>query len=83
MVATALDMRYKTHDLMASLARGVQVIITYRGKKAGILSPYKENNSSARHGHVGAHPFFASSAEHARSVDEEMDMLRGGRFDDI
>ena len=82
MVATALDMRYKTHDLMASLARGVQVIITYRGKKAGILSPYRED-SSARHGRVGAHPFFASSTERARSVDEEMDMLRGGRFDGI
>ena len=38
MVATTLDLRYKTHDLLASLARGVEVVITYRGKKIRIVS---------------------------------------------
>ena len=33
MVATTLDMRYKTRELLDSIARGVQVIITYRGKR--------------------------------------------------
>ena len=82
MVATALDMRYRTHDLLASLARGVQVVITYRGKKTGILSPYRVAGAK-QGGSVRAHPFFASSADDARSVDEELDMLRGGRFEDI
>ena len=82
MVATALDMRYRTHDLLASLSRGVQVVITYRGKKAGILSPYREEKASA-FGHVRNHPFFASAANDGASVDDVMDCLRGGRFDDI
>ena len=82
MVATALDMRYRTHDLLASLSRGVRVIITYRGKKAGILSPYREEKVSEC-GHVRNHPFFASAVNEAMSVDEAVDQLREGRFDDI
>ena len=82
MVATALDMRYRTHDLLASLARGVQVIITYRGKRAGILSPYREEKA-ADCGHVRNHPFFASVKDDGTSVDEIVDKLRKGRFDDI
>lgn len=82
MVATALDMRYRTHDLLASLSRGVQVVITYRGKKTGILSPYREGKVSEC-GHVRNHPFFASAVHDTTSVDDMMDRLRGGRFDDI
>ena len=82
MIATALDMRYRTHDLLSSLSRGVQVIITYRGKKAGILSPYREEKA-VECGHVRNHPFFASAADDAGSVDDTMDHLRGGRFNDI
>ena len=82
MVATALDMRYRTHDLLASLARGVQVIITYRGKRAGILSPYREEKA-ADCGHVRNQPFFASVNDDGTSVDETVDRLRKGRFDDI
>ena len=46
MVATTLDLRYKTHDLLASLARGVEVVITYRGKKTGRLVPYREEKAA-------------------------------------
>jgi antitoxin (DNA-binding transcriptional repressor) of toxin-antitoxin stability system len=81
MVATALDMRYRTHDLLASLSRGVQVVITYRGKKTGILSPYREEKVSEC-GHVRNHPFFASALDDATSVDDKMNRLRGGRFAD-
>ena len=83
MVATALDMRYRTHDLLASVARGVKVIITYRGKRAGILSPYQEERA-VKCGHVRNHPFFASvKADDGTNVDETVDVLRKGRFDDI
>ena len=47
MVATTLDLRYKTHDLLASLSRGVEVVITYRGKKTGRLVPYREEKAAA------------------------------------
>lgn len=82
MVATALDMRYRTHELLASLARGVNVIITYRGKRAGILSPYKEEKPTGC-GHVRNHPFFASATDDGASVNDVVDRLRKGRFDDI
>ena len=60
MTATTLDLRYRTHDLLASLARGVRVVITYRGQKAGILSPYTED---AEPGAEDGNPF----ALHGRS----------------
>ncbi len=82
MVATTLDMRYKTRELLESIARGVQVIITYRGKKTCVLSPYKET-PVLDCGSVRNHPFFASAAGEAESVEDKMNVLRGGRFDDL
>ncbi len=84
MTATTLDLRYRTHDLLASLARGVEVIITYRGRKAGILSPYTKKTDAPDAGRrVCDHPYFGSAIHATRSVEEEMDVLRGGRFNDL
>ena len=44
MTATTLDLRYGTHELLASLAWGAQVTIVYRWQKAGVLSPYNGAN---------------------------------------
>jgi antitoxin (DNA-binding transcriptional repressor) of toxin-antitoxin stability system len=82
MVATTLDMRYKTRELLDSIARGVQVIITYRGKKTCVLSPYKEA-PAVDCGSVCNHPFFASAVGESESVEAKMNVLRGGRFDDL
>ena len=41
MMATTLDMRYRTRELFDSLARGASIVITYRGRKTGILSPHR------------------------------------------
>ena len=57
-------------------------VITYRGKRTGILSPYREEKS-AECGHVRNHPFFASAADDGVSVDDVVDGLRKGRFDGI
>ena len=84
MTATTLDLRYRTHDLLASLARGVEVVITYRGRKTGVLLPYTEKTDAYHAGRrVCDHPYFGSSVQATRSVEEEMDVLRGGRFDDL
>jgi len=84
MTATTLDLRYRTHELLASLARGVQVIITYRGQKAGVLSPYKEEVEAPTSGlRVCDHPYFGSAMQKTQSVEEELDSLRRGRFDDL
>ena len=82
MVATTLDMRYKTRELLDSIARGVQVIITYRGKKTCVLSPYKETPVTGCES-VRNHPFFASAVGESESVEDKMNVLRGGRFDDL
>ena len=80
MTATTLDLRYRTHDLLASLARGVEVIITYRGRKVGILSPYTKKTDVLDAGRRASdHPYFGSSAQVPQSVEEEIDVLRGGR----
>lgn len=80
MTATTLDMRYRTHDLFESLSRGIEIVITYRGKKAGILSPYRETMSKCPV-HVVDHPFFGSASDETAGVNEIIDSLRGGRFD--
>ena len=80
MTATTLDMRYRTHDLFESLSRGIEIVITYRGKKAGILSPYRETISECPV-HVVDHPFFGSASNETTSVNATIDSLRGGRFD--
>ena len=80
MTATTLDMRYRTHYLFESLSRGIEIVITYRGKKAGILSPYRETTSECPV-HVVDHPFFGSASDETTSVNETIDSLRGGRFD--
>ncbi len=82
MTATTLDMRYKTHDLFESLSRGIEIIITYRGKKAAILSPYRETISECP-AHVVDHPFFGSASNETSSVNETIDALRGSRYDDL
>ena len=82
MEATARDMRYKTHSLFDLLSRGDSVVITYRGRKAAILSPYKDGGAPYRI-HVKNHPFFGSAPSAGESVTDIIDRLRGGRFDDI
>lgn len=82
MEATALDMRYKTHSLFDMLSRGDSVVITYRGRKAAILSPYKDDNAPLNPC-VRNHPFFGSAPSSGESVTAIIDRLRGDRFDDI
>ena len=88
MTATILGLRYGTHELLASLARGVQVIIASRGQKAGVLSPYKESykedvDAPASGLHVCDHSYFGSAMQTPQNVEEELDSLRRGRFDNL
>ena len=84
MTDATLDLRHRTHELPASLARGVHVIITCRGQKAGVLSPYTEEEYAPAAGlRVCDHPYLGSAAQTTQSVEVEMDSLRRGRFDDL
>ncbi len=84
MITTTLDLRYGTHELLASLARGVQVIISYRGQKVGVLSSYKEEVDVPASGlRVCDHSYFGSVMQTSQNVEEELDSLRRGRFDNL
>lgn len=82
MVATAYDIRHRADELFTSLARGVRIVIMRKGKKAGILSPYREKSKMVA-AHVREHPFFGSVSDEAQSVESVVDNLRRGRFDDL
>lgn len=77
MKASILDLRYKTKDVLKALERNETVTISYRGKEKGRILPVE----TAGHGNrkVSEHAFFASS-ECGRTVDEQMQRLRGDRY---
>ncbi len=78
MKATIVDLRYRMNDVLKALDRNEDVDILYRGKKKGVLSARR--NSSARK--VTSHPFFNMRSSR-RSVEAEMEELRGGRCRDL
>jgi len=81
MKATILDLRYKMKEVLKALERNEQVTVLYRGKAKGIIIPAK---SDAKIIKVHMHPFFGSSVmSEQKTVLEELDDLRGSRFDDI
>ena len=56
----------------------------YRDNLAAFTAAYQDGEKSADTvRHVCDHPFFGSAAPSTRTVAEEMDELRGGRFDDL
>jgi len=81
MTATTVDLRYRTHDVLRSLDRGESVVITFRGKRCGIISPMTSTASTTTPVRkVTGHPYFGSASKEAETVDAVMDRLRGGRF---
>lgn len=81
MKATVVDLRYKMNDVLKALDRNEKVTVFYRGKIKGILIPSEQPN---KHIKISEHPFFGmSSSITDKSVLGELDLLRGGRYDDI
>lgn len=78
MQATIVDLRYHMKDVLKALDRNEDVDILYRGKRKGVLIA-KVDTSGKK---VEDHPFFNMS-ESTKSVEEEMDQLRGGRHRDL
>lgn len=78
MKASIVDLRYNMKDILKALERKEDVEITYRGKKRGVIiatQPRKYKN-------VEKHPYFGMCKD-GLSVEDTMDTLRGGRFNDI
>jgi len=80
MKASIVDLRYKMKDVLAALKRNEVVKIFYHGKISGtIIPPQSEKNKNK----VEQHSFFGMHKVAKNSVTEEMNRLRGGRYEDI
>ena len=82
MNATTLDLRYRTREVMKSIDRGESVVITFRGKPKGVISPYRETTTKDG-ASIMDHPFIGMWTESGTTVDDEMNRLRGGRCNDL
>ena len=81
MNASVVDLRYKMNDVLKALDRNEKVTVHYRGKVKGYLIPAKKQQQTQK---ISEHPFVGmSSLDTDKSVVEEMDELRGSRYDDI
>jgi prevent-host-death family protein len=77
MKATAKDLRFKSKELLDTVNRGEEVVITFRGKPCAKLIPYTENNSGA----VENQLFGIWKDNHmVQDVDKYVRGLRKGRF---
>jgi antitoxin (DNA-binding transcriptional repressor) of toxin-antitoxin stability system len=79
MKATILDLRYRMKEVLRALNKREMVTIFYHGKVKGTIIPAGAEKATK----VEDHPFFKMAGEETRSVDEQMDELRGSQFDDI
>ncbi|MCP4359605.1 MAG: type II toxin-antitoxin system prevent-host-death family antitoxin [Chloroflexi bacterium] len=76
MRATAKDLRFNVKELLNTVARGEEVIITYRGKPCAKLIPFTEETESENE-------LFGIWADHVQSEDVNIYIrtIRKGRFD--
>ena len=75
MKATIVDLRYRMKEVLKALERNEEVDILYHGKLKGTIRPARRKAGRK----VCDHPFFNMSPGR-RSVQEEMEELRGGRY---
>lgn len=78
MQATVVDLRHRMTEVLKALDRNEDVDILYRGKTKGVLVAKIDRTG----GKVEDHPFFNMRGS-KKSVDTEMERLRGGRYRDI
>ena len=84
MQATIVDLRYRMNDVLKALERNEKVTVLYRGKIKGVLMPYSVSGKQVIDKKISDHPFFGmSSTDSNKSVLEEINELRGGRYNDI
>ncbi|MEA1992251.1 MAG: type II toxin-antitoxin system prevent-host-death family antitoxin [Thermodesulfobacteriota bacterium] len=79
MKATAKDLRFNSKELLDTVNRGEEVIITFRGKPCAKLVPYqgiKKNVKSEKSELFG----IWENYDETQKVDEYVKSLRKGRF---
>ncbi len=76
MKPSVVDLRYKSSDIIKALERNESVTILYHGKVKGVINPVTPKKLIK----VSDHPFFGMNAVTEKTVSEEMQELRGGRY---
>jgi len=77
MKATAKDLRFHSKELIDSVSRGEEVIITFRGKPCAKLVPYQELKNKAEKNEIFG---MWKDNDIADNVNEYVRNLRKGRF---
>jgi antitoxin (DNA-binding transcriptional repressor) of toxin-antitoxin stability system len=75
MDTTAVELRYRTKDVLEALERGENVKIFYHGQMKGEIVPFVKGSSRR----VADHSFFGMHRGDVRSVADIMTHLRQGR----
>ena len=76
MRATAKDLRFHSKELLNTVNRGEEVIITYRGKPCAKLIPYDELKKTKKTNLFG----IWKNNDIVEDVDDYVQDLRKGRF---
>lgn len=79
MKAAIVDLRYHMNDVLKALARNETVEVLYHSKKIGIIMPIKKTSAKK----VEDHEFYGMTKDPSLSVAEQLQKLRGGRYDDV
>ena len=79
MRASVVDLRYKMNEVLKALDRREKVTLMYHGKVKGTIIPTNSGQTTT----VAEHPFFNMAGEEPKTVGQQMDALRGSRFNDI
>ena len=76
MKATAKDLRFHSKELLNTVHRGEEIIITYRGKPCAKLIPYDELKKNQKTNLFG----IWKNNDTVKNVDDYVRDLRKGRF---
>lgn len=79
MKATAKDLRFHSRELLDTVNRGEEVVITYRGKPCAKLVPYEEGNK-VKKGEKDDLFGIWKDYDEIQNVNEYVKNLRKGRF---
>ncbi|HIJ42307.1 MAG TPA: type II toxin-antitoxin system prevent-host-death family antitoxin [Deltaproteobacteria bacterium] len=77
MKATAKDLRFHSRDLIDTVNRGEEVVITFRGKPCAKLIPYKEDEVETTKNELFG---IWKDNDMVQDVDQYIRGLRKGRF---
>lgn len=77
MKATAKDLRFHSKELIDSVSRGEEVVITFRGKPCAKLVPYREQKRKSRENELFG---IWKDNNAVEDVNEYVRKLREGRF---